>query len=76
MSVTEGEDKPLKYPNMFAAADLLLPLGGPTPQDFAGFEVDRDQRRELAEAFNGMTANLERTVKSLVQSQAKLKAAQ
>jgi hydrogenase nickel incorporation protein HypB len=24
VSVTEGEDKPLKYPNMFAAADLVL----------------------------------------------------
>ncbi|NYZ14167.1 hydrogenase nickel incorporation protein HypB [Azospirillum sp. RWY-5-1] len=24
LSVTEGEDKPLKYPNMFAGADLLL----------------------------------------------------
>lgn len=24
MSVTEGQDKPLKYPNMFAAADLVL----------------------------------------------------
>jgi hydrogenase nickel incorporation protein HypB len=24
LSVTEGEDKPLKYPNIFAAADLLL----------------------------------------------------
>ena len=24
LSVTEGEDKPLKYPNLFAAADLLL----------------------------------------------------
>lgn len=24
LSVTEGEDKPLKYPNMFAAADLLV----------------------------------------------------
>ena len=24
LSTTEGEDKPLKYPNMFAAADLLL----------------------------------------------------
>ena len=24
LSVTEGEDKPLKYPDMFAAADLLL----------------------------------------------------
>ncbi|MGO3927713.1 hydrogenase nickel incorporation protein HypB [Rhodopseudomonas pseudopalustris] len=24
LSVTEGEDKPLKYPHMFAAADLLL----------------------------------------------------
>jgi hydrogenase nickel incorporation protein HypB len=23
-SVTEGEDKPLKYPGMFAAADLML----------------------------------------------------
>jgi hydrogenase nickel incorporation protein HypB len=24
LSVTEGEDKPLKYPDMFVAADLLL----------------------------------------------------
>jgi hydrogenase nickel incorporation protein HypB len=24
LSVTEGEDKPLKYPNMFAAADVML----------------------------------------------------
>jgi hydrogenase nickel incorporation protein HypB len=24
LSVTEGEDKPVKYPNMFAAADLML----------------------------------------------------
>ena len=24
LSVTEGEDKPLKYPDMFAVADLLL----------------------------------------------------
>ena len=24
MSVTEGEDKPLKYPHMFRAADLVL----------------------------------------------------
>jgi methyl-accepting chemotaxis protein len=32
-----------------------------------------DEIGTLAEAFNGMTANLERTVKSLVQSQSKLK---
>ena len=24
LSVTEGEDKPIKYPDMFAAADILL----------------------------------------------------
>ena len=24
LSVTEGEDKPLKYPDMFASADLML----------------------------------------------------
>jgi hydrogenase nickel incorporation protein HypB len=24
LSMTEGEDKPLKYPDMFAAADLML----------------------------------------------------
>ncbi len=24
LSVTEGEDKPLKYPDMFATADLML----------------------------------------------------
>jgi len=29
LSVTEGEDKPLKYPDMFAAADMML-LNKPT----------------------------------------------
>ena len=24
LAITEGEDKPLKYPDMFAAADLLI----------------------------------------------------
>jgi hydrogenase nickel incorporation protein HypB len=24
LSVTEGEDKPIKYPDMFAAADLMI----------------------------------------------------
>lgn len=24
LSVTEGEDKPLKYPDMFAAADIMI----------------------------------------------------
>jgi methyl-accepting chemotaxis protein len=35
--------------------------------------VSRDEIGDLAEAFNAMASNLERTVKSLVQSQSKLK---
>jgi methyl-accepting chemotaxis protein len=35
--------------------------------------VSRDEIGDLAEAFNSMASNLERTVKSLVQSQSKLK---
>jgi hydrogenase nickel incorporation protein HypB len=28
LSVTEGEDKPLKYPDMFAAADIMTKVSG------------------------------------------------
>ena len=31
LSVTEGEDKPIKYPDMFAAADLMIRANAPPP---------------------------------------------
>ena len=40
LSVTEGEDKPLKYPDMFAAADLLL-LNKVDLLPYLRFDVDR-----------------------------------
>lgn len=40
MSVTEGEDKPLKYPNMFRAADLVL-LNKVDLLPYVAFDVDR-----------------------------------
>ncbi|MCA9549064.1 MAG: hydrogenase nickel incorporation protein HypB, partial [Myxococcales bacterium] len=43
-SVTEGEDKPLKYPHMFRAADLVLL----TKIDLAA-HVDFDRERALRE---------------------------
>ncbi len=40
LSVTEGEDKPLKYPDMFAAADLML-LNKTDLLPYLRFDVDR-----------------------------------
>ncbi|MBR0566140.1 hydrogenase nickel incorporation protein HypB [Azoarcus sp. L1K30] len=40
LSVTEGEDKPLKYPDMFAAADLLL-VNKVDLLPYLSFDVDR-----------------------------------
>jgi len=40
LSVTEGEDKPLKYPDMFAAADLIL-LNKLDLLPHVDFDVDR-----------------------------------
>src|ERR1700674_4970644 len=40
VSVTEGEDKPLKYPNMFRAADLML-LNKVDLLPYVPFNVDR-----------------------------------
>jgi hydrogenase nickel incorporation protein HypB len=39
LSVTEGEDKPLKYPDMFAAADLML-LNKCDLLPYLGFDAD------------------------------------
>jgi hydrogenase nickel incorporation protein HypB len=39
LSVTEGEDKPLKYPDMFAAADLML-LNKVDLLPYLDFDVD------------------------------------
>ena len=40
LSVTEGEDKPLKYPDMFRAADLML-LNKVDLLPYLSFDVDR-----------------------------------
>jgi hydrogenase nickel incorporation protein HypB len=40
LSVTEGEDKPLKYPDMFAAADLML-LNKVDLLPYLQFDVDK-----------------------------------
>jgi hydrogenase nickel incorporation protein HypB len=40
LSVTEGEDKPLKYPNMFQAADLVL-LNKTDLLPYVDFSVDK-----------------------------------
>ncbi|MPV87166.1 hydrogenase nickel incorporation protein HypB [Georgenia ruanii] len=40
ISVTEGNDKPLKYPHMFAAADLVL-INKADLLPFVDFDVDR-----------------------------------
>ena len=40
LSVTEGEDKPLKYPDMFAAADLML-LNKTDLLPYLRFDVER-----------------------------------
>ncbi len=40
LSVTEGDGKPLKYPNMFAAADLMV-ISKTDLLAHVGFEVDR-----------------------------------
>jgi hydrogenase nickel incorporation protein HypB len=40
LSVTEGDDKPLKYPDMFAAADLML-ISKSDLLPYVDFEVDR-----------------------------------
>jgi len=40
LSVTEGEDKPLKYPHMFAAASIML-LNKVDLLPYLNFDVDR-----------------------------------
>ncbi|HRP74029.1 MAG TPA: hydrogenase nickel incorporation protein HypB [Rhodocyclaceae bacterium] len=40
LSVTEGEDKPLKYPDMFAAADLML-LNKIDLLPYVSFDIER-----------------------------------
>jgi hydrogenase nickel incorporation protein HypB len=47
LSVTEGDDKPLKYPDMFAAADLLV-VNKVDLLPYVDFDMDRclqDARR-------------------------------
>ena len=44
ISVTEGDDKPLKYPHMFAAADLVV-VNKTDLLPYVDFDVDRLHRR-------------------------------
>ena len=43
ISVTEGDDKPLKYPHMFAAADLVI-VNKTDLLPYVDFDVDRCER--------------------------------
>ena len=43
ISVTEGDDKPLKYPHMFAAADLVV-VNKIDLLPYVDFDVDRLDR--------------------------------
>ncbi len=61
LSVTEGEDKPLKYPNMFAAADLLL-LNKIDLLPYLDFDVE--QCLEYARRANPDLAILQLSVRS------------
>jgi hydrogenase nickel incorporation protein HypB len=49
--VTEGDDKPLKYPHMFAVADLVL-VNKTDLLPYVDFDVDRltSDARQLAPA--------------------------
>ena len=51
ISVTEGDDKPLKYPHMFRVADLVV-VNKTDLLPYVDFDVDRlaDQARELSPA--------------------------
>ena len=50
ISVTEGDDKPLKYPHMFAAADLVV-VNKTDLLPYVDFDLDRlCARRPQAEA--------------------------
>ena len=47
ISVTEGDDKPLKYPHMFAAADLVV-VNKTDLLPYVDFDVDRLAARRPA----------------------------
>ncbi|MDD9983788.1 MAG: hydrogenase nickel incorporation protein HypB [Gammaproteobacteria bacterium] len=61
LSVTEGEDKPLKYPDMFAAADLML-LGKTDLLPHVDFDPDR--ALEYARRVNPAIAELRLSARS------------
>ena len=61
LSVTEGEDKPLKYPDMFAAADLLL-LNKIDLLPYVDF--DADKAIEFAHRINPQLATMRVSARS------------
>ena len=61
LSVTEGEDKPLKYPDMFAAADLML-LAKTDLLPYVDFDPDR--ALEYARRVNPAIAEIRLSARS------------
>lgn len=61
LSVTEGEDKPLKYPDMFAAADLMI-VNKIDLLPYLDFDVDRCL--EYARRINPSIETLQLSVRS------------
>ena len=59
ISVTEGDDKPLKYPHMFSVADLVV-VNKTDLLPYVDFDVDRltAQARELSPAVEVLTLSV------------------
>ena len=59
ISVTEGDDKPLKYPHMFSVADLVV-VNKTDLLPYVDFDVDRltAQARELSPAVEVLTVSV------------------
>ncbi|MEO9221202.1 MAG: hydrogenase nickel incorporation protein HypB, partial [Mycobacteriaceae bacterium] len=58
ISVTEGDDKPLKYPQMFAAADLVV-INKSDLLPYVDFDVERclDNARQVRPGVEGMVVS-------------------
>jgi hydrogenase nickel incorporation protein HypB len=63
LSVTEGDDKPAKYPVMFRAADLVVLSKSDLLEVLGDFDTDKAERhvRELANPAEVLTVSVRRT---------------